>query len=96
MEFLIILGLIMIFFVLPAFSCFRNISYEYQGKPVRRFLSYTIAITLFPVVMPYYAICWVLDIDDIRSMPAYKGYYYSSSDDDYSDGGDDGGGDGGD
>ena len=45
--------------------------------------------------MPYYAICWVLDIDGIRSMPAYKGYYYSSSDDDYS-GGDDGGGDGGD
>ena len=96
MELLIILGLIMIFFVLPAFSCFRNISYEYQGNPVRRFLTYIIAITLFPVVMPIYAICWVLDIDDVRSMPSYKGYYYSSSDDDYSDGGDDGGGDGGD
>ena len=85
MEVLIILLLITIFFVLPAISWYRNVSYEYQDKPFRRFFIFLFAIPLSPIIMPIYAIGWVIDYDGVRSMPPHKGYYSGG---DYGDGDD--------
>ena len=59
---------------------YRYKSYEYKNRPVRKFFVYLFSILFFPIVIPFFALCWLFDVDGLQSM--YLDYEPIGYDDD--------------
>ena len=69
MEGLIIPGLILFVLVFFIYKYCGHIMYKYHNKPVRRFFIFLFGIPLWPILIPLFAIGWILDAEGIRSRP---------------------------
>ena len=63
-----LLFLIILLYLFFAYKWYRYVSYEYRDKPVRLFFIVLIVIPLSPILIPFFALGWLFDIDGLRSM----------------------------
>ena len=74
-----------VLYIIFSYMYYRYKSYKYRNKPVRKYFVYLFSILFFPIVIPYFALAWLLDYEGLQSL--YHDYEpLEFDDDDYEDG----------
>ena len=63
-----IASLILLLLIFFSYKYYQFVSYKYRNKPVRRFFVFLFAILLSPIIIPSFAIAWVIDYEGLQSM----------------------------
>ena len=61
-----------VLYIIFSYMYYRYKSYKYRNKPVRKYFVYLFSILFFPIVIPYFALAWLLDYEGLQSL--YRDY----------------------
>ena len=75
--------LAIVLYIIFSYMYYRYKSYEYRNKPVRKYFVYLFSILFFPIVISYFALRWLFDINGLQSM--YHDYEPLEYDEDWYD-----------